>query len=229
MLTESYLRQKYVDEAKTLREVASEAGVSAPTVRRYLCQYGIARRKFQDYYRSRLELIGQEVGKWRVLRYAGLSKHGHKQFECRCECGVVRFIWQSGLIGGRSGSCRRCSIKSGQESQFRRGHLKMPGRYWTKCRASAKSRGHVFAVTIEYAYHILERQYWRCALSGLPIAFAQHHTQSTTASMDRIDSSLGYIEGNVQWLHKEVNLMKGVLAQRRFLELCKHVADTPNE
>lgn len=46
-----------------------------------------------------------------------------------------------------------------------------------------------------------------------------------TASLDRIDSSRGYVEGNVQWVHKDVNFMKQALSQERFVELCTLVAE----
>ena len=44
-----------------------------------------------------------------------------------------------------------------------------------------------------------------------------------TASLDRIDSSKGYIEGNVQWVHKRVNLMKGNMSTENFIEWCNLV------
>lgn len=44
--------------------------------------------------------------------------------------------------------------------------------------------------------------------------------EEQTASLDRIDSSKGYIPGNVQWVHKDVNKMKLALSEKRLLELC---------
>jgi hypothetical protein len=45
----------------------------------------------------------------------------------------------------------------------------------------------------------------------------------TTASLDRIDSSIGYVEGNVQWIYKPLNTMKGTLSNQEFIQLCKEV------
>lgn len=47
----------------------------------------------------------------------------------------------------------------------------------------------------------------------------------TTISLDRIDSTKGYIEGNVQWVHKSVNIMKSTLTQEQFINFCKLVAE----
>jgi len=44
-----------------------------------------------------------------------------------------------------------------------------------------------------------------------------------TASLDRIDSSKGYIEGNVQWVHRKINMMKQSYTQEEFIELCQAV------
>jgi hypothetical protein len=43
-------------------------------------------------------------------------------------------------------------------------------------------------------------------------------------SLDRIDSSLGYIEGNVQWIYKEIQFMKRVLSQEDFIGWCEKIA-----
>jgi hypothetical protein len=46
-----------------------------------------------------------------------------------------------------------------------------------------------------------------------------------TASLDRIDSSKGYCEDNVQWVHKDINRMKNTFDQDYFISLCKLIAE----
>jgi hypothetical protein len=85
-----------------------------------------------------------------------------------------------------------------------------------------------FTLTSEAIFALLEKQGYVCALTGLPIDLAEscrkHITGETTASLDRVDSSKGYVAGNVQWLHKDVNKMKWDLSQERFVEICRLVA-----
>lgn len=45
------------------------------------------------------------------------------------------------------------------------------------------------------------------------------------ASLDRIDSKRGYTEGNVQWVHKSVNLAKNSLSEVEFIMLCHAVTN----
>lgn len=66
-----------------------------------------------------------------------------------------------------------------------------------------------------YIVRLFRKQEGRCYISGLKIVLG------VNASLDRIDSSLGYIKGNVGWVNKDVNMMKGMFSLDRFLEVCK--------
>jgi hypothetical protein len=66
-------------------------------------------------------------------------------------------------------------------------------------------------------------QDFRCALSGWPIGWSDVGAIHT-ASIDRVDSSLGYVVGNIQIVHKDVNMAKQQFTQDYFLVLCAAVA-----
>jgi hypothetical protein len=59
-------------------------------------------------------------------------------------------------------------------------------------------------------------------LTGIEIFFDK---EETTASLDRVDSSKGYIQGNIQWIHKRLNWMKGDMSELEFRQWCKRVVD----
>jgi hypothetical protein len=93
----------------------------------------------------------------------------------------------------------------------------------------AKDRNLEFAITKEYIMQLLEDQQGRCALSGIDIEVPKitslnGFAVAPTASLDRIDNTKGYTPGNVQWVHKDLNMMKRSYTQERFIELCKLVA-----
>lgn len=96
---------------------------------------------------------------------------------------------------------------------------------WVK--QNAKKRNIEFLITTEYAWQIYMSQDRKCILSGVPLTIKQsiHDLNKTTASLDRIDSSIAYIEGNIQWTHKTVNIMKQNTSEAVFLEWCKKVRD----
>ncbi len=63
-----------------------------------------------------------------------------------------------------------------------------------------------------------------CAISGLPITYRVLCRQKTaTASLDRIDSSKGYLIGNVQWIHKDVNRLKMDMDEQKLFNLSKSI------
>ena len=175
--------------------------------------------------RPRKDYSGQTFGKWTVLSFSHGGKHGSRWWLCRCECGHEQVIPLSWLASKEIGGCRTCKAKR----QRRRAHK----RVWNVIQSNARERGLDFQITQEYALSLLEDQGFRCALSGLPICIAEsskgHLEGETTASLDRIDSSVGYLVGNVQWLHKHVNKMKWDLPQDRFIEVCRMIVDKHNE
>lgn len=69
----------------------------------------------------------------------------------------------------------------------------------------------------KYIEKLFLKQKSKCALSGLEIRLG------INASLDRIDSSKGYTKNNVQWLHKDINILKGSLDEQYFLEICRNV------
>ena len=88
---------------------------------------------------------------------------------------------------------------------------------------SAPKEGKTFNITQAEAWAIINKQGWRCALTG--VAFTAGGTRSDTQpSMDRINSSLGYEPGNVQFLTLRVNYCKRELSDANFVALCKQVA-----
>lgn len=90
---------------------------------------------------------------------------------------------------------------------------------------SARLRGLTVGVSAAEAYALFVVQDKTCALSGVPLGFRDRGLRQHTASFDRIDSSLGYVDGNVQWVHKDINMMKNNTPQDRFIDLCRKVTN----
>ena len=101
--------------------------------------------------------------------------------------------------------------------------------FWNRiirsCRRS-NSKNIDLSITREEAYQLLLTQNKLCALTGVPLILGKYKNgilTETTASLDRINSDLGYVKGNVQWVHKTINLMKNKLPQEEFLLWCELV------
>ena len=69
-----------------------------------------------------------------------------------------------------------------------------------------------------------------CKCGGIKFAYfftkgGNDWDHENTASLDRIDSSKGYVKDNVQWVHKDINRMKWNFPQDKFVKLCSFVAN----
>lgn len=103
----------------------------------------------------------------------------------------------------------------------------IPGRLWRQCIYGAQQRNLDFSITKEYISSLLISQNYKCALSGVKIKFPirGEKRSAITASLDRIDSSKGYIVGNVQWVHKRVNIMKMNMTDDIFIDWCEKIVN----
>ncbi len=130
----------------------------------------------------------------------------------------------------KGGPCRKCSRsllnksqpKSKENNPAWKGYKGVGYKWFSKYfeRVGKKRTG---TITIEDAYNKLEAQGFKCALSGLPLAWSE----DSGMSIDRIDSEKEYVLDNVQIVHKDINLMKNHVDQDYFIQLCRLVADTP--
>ena len=92
-----------------------------------------------------------------------------------------------------------------------------------KYKTGAMYRSIQWNLTFDDIANVLELQEYKCALSGIPIT-ATGNFETITASIDRIDNSRGYEPGNIQVVHKRVNMARGSLTVEEFVDMCRLVA-----
>lgn len=176
------------------------------------------------------DLTSQVFGKLTVTRLHSCGRGQSTKWLCLCECGREFVAYSTHLLRGKTTHCG-CDPYRGRQHKQWTGCGDISGNAWGNIKRGAdgsKGRQPIpFEITIEYAWALFEKQGGVCALSGLPIWFRHTTTvySSQTASLDRIDSSKGYVEGNVQWVHKDINRMKNSFQQDYFIELCSKVAE----
>ena len=156
------------------------------------------------------------------------------------KCSECHHEWQSRICNRTKGTgCPNCKLIGFQGSRNSNwtGYGEISRTYWNKIQrmATAKSRSNYkkkpvaalpFEITIEYAWDLFLKQNRKCALSGelLILPCKRNGKFTGTASLDRIDSTKGYLVGNVQWIDKQFQPIKRNLPDSVFITLCQKVA-----
>ncbi len=122
--------------------------------------------------------------------------------------------------GSRCPECHKEDNK-GEKSNNWRGHKEVSGHYWSQVKRRHKNKYTGPCASIEYASDLFIKQGKRCRFSGVKLDFGK----GGTASLDRINSSKGYTEENIQWVHKDINWMKQDFSDTEFIKMCKEVAE----
>lgn len=178
-------------------------------------------------------IIGKKFNRLLVLNETEKrTKNRSKIYLCLCDCGIEKEICGDKLKRGtKSCGCLKAENLNhgpGDLHHQYNGYNLISGSFWGRIRDSAKVRKKEFNITIEYCWNLFLIQDGKCAISKVDIRLSQNtkdlYNKSITASLDRIDSSKGYIEGNVQWVHKNVNYMKFRFEQQEFIDWCKIIA-----
>lgn len=182
------------------------------------------------------DIIGEAFNDLTVIEYVRSQPRkkakGNEYFYlCRCKCGKEKIFRRSNLRFGHSKSCGCFKRKKGKDNPCWVGHGEISGRMWGSIKNKAEVRDLKFNITIEQVWERFQKQKGKCALSGLPLTLESHKEcyAEKTASLDRIDNTKGYEKSNIQWLHKDVNWMKGKFKTERFVELCSLISNHKGE
>lgn len=217
-LDKETLHRLFIDERLSAPKIAKLYNCSQNTILNHLKYNEIS---IDERY------INKKYGKLTVISKDEPDKHGHNRWNCVCECGrnvrVLGYQLDSGNT--KTCGCSRTTINS-KHPNFK-GYKEIGGKLWYTFQKGARDRNLPFEITIEYAWELFEKQNRQCSLTGLPLKFSDSISKyaDRTASLDRIDSMLGYVEGNVQWVHVDVNFMKQNFSEDYFIKLCQLIVD----
>lgn len=170
------------------------------------------------------DLTGQRFGKLLVIAPDKTIKKRGTHFLCNCDCGNSKIVSRRCLKHRNVISCGCSHHAIRGDSPLWTGYEEISGRLWTKIQREARVRNFSVSITIQYIWNLFIKQDRKCALTGKKLKFDTHaRSKDGNASLDRIDSSKGYIEGNVQWVDKKINMLKCDFSENDFFDMCKQV------
>lgn len=171
---------------------------------------------------------GQKINS---LTFTGKRKNDNKRWlgEFLCDCGnsrylrfdcVLRQVYKSCGCKGSSTDYKNRRKLIGDNYPF---HVLI-----TLFRKNSKKRKIPFELEIDDLKSQYEKQKGKCCYTQksiiMPANFLEIY-KDDIASIDRIDSSLGYVSNNIQLVTKVVNMAKQTLSHNDFVLLCHTVAN----
>jgi hypothetical protein len=151
-----------------------------------------------------------------------------------CDCGKIIIASSQSLLNhilsdGKSGrgQCDDCS-------PYRKDGFSEVKRVLQKIKLNAEKGNLELSpdINLSYLKNLLEKQNRKCALTNVDLFIPKTSTSSAKGgrpagrismivSVDRIDSSKGYIPGNIQMVTAQVNFGKSDFTQEEFDEMCR--------
>ena len=182
------------------------------------------------------QLINKRFGKLVIVedvpRPIG-KNYGRTWLRCKCDCGGETIVPWEKIRYDKVEACGCRKRRRGADSPFWKGCGQLSHDLFSGFQRNAAARDIEFSVTISELWELFKIQGGKCALSGVELSLdyqgdrlsrKKKETSTLTASIDRKDSTKGYSVGNVQWVHKRINIMKNDLSDTEFVEWCKVVS-----
>jgi len=215
IITLEYITKEYIEKQRSTEDIGKELGICPETICKRIKKMGLE-------VRSQTILTEEEKLNLRWEHLTPIKRHinskGERVFDnylftCSCKK-IVSLDWHD-VLRGRRTSCGRCNW-----------YEDITEHQWYKIERSAQNRNLEFNITKEYVWDLYIKQDRKCIFTNLPIKFDSG--SKSTASVDRKDNSKGYIEGNIQIVHKCLNIMRGSTEDELFRYLCILVARNSN-
>lgn len=173
-------------------------------------------------------ISGQRFG---LLTVKSIS-HKNRQvyWHCICDCGNTTVVRCDALICGDVLSCGCYGIQIRRDLLYTGGQY-ITGQQFANIRNGAKQRKLEFNITVQDIEEIFQQQKYRCVFSGIILCFNTTHKAGNgriicgNASVDRIDSSEGYIRSNIQIVHKDINIAKQAKSDQDFIQMCHTISN----
>jgi len=166
-----------------------------------------------------IDLTSQQFGQWTVLKLDGHNKNQARLWLCECTCGTQLKITTSKLNDGSTTKCWTCA--NGKKCGT------LATSFFKHIKRHAEKRNLDFDITIEEIWNLFLKQNKKCALSNVELLMIRDYKRKPnqhTASLDRIDSLKGYTLDNIQWVHKDINMLKNSYPQEKFINWCHLVS-----
>jgi len=221
ILTKELLQLEFVDNKLSAQRIAEKYGIkSSNSVEQAIKRHGLSR----ENQKLKLKNVTRD---WLYQKYVVedmSAKDIAALFGYKRKASVLSLLHKLDIPIRKTTKTKKFK----KHCMDKRTYGEMTSNYYNSLKYMAQyKRNKEWAVSGEYLWELFLKQNRKCALSGIELQMCDTCLEKSTqtASVDRIDSSLGYIEGNVQWIHKDLNKMKWNLSQKDFINWCHIISE----
>jgi hypothetical protein len=223
-----YIKSNY--GKKTTHEIAKDLNSTTDRVRRVMKMHGIEVLGKSDMYKSIKQFKFSYEDNLCEDYKNGLNQ-GELAKKYKISAEKVRFLLDRNNIDRFKGSgSRQVKVWASGKRQLRNcnkgGTKDIHNALFNRWKNNAKLRDYPFEISIEYLQKLLENQNFKCGYTNMnmlcPKTYNEKREMTSSPyliSLDRIDSELGYINGNVHFVCVWVNKAKGSYSHEIFKEI----------
>lgn len=221
-LTKEFLVKEYIENKRSCSDIARQLNCDKKCVSDALRNYGFEVRKMSGCKGE--NIIGRTFNYLTVVGHCTVTN----LWICKCQCDNEIMVRKDCLKSGHTKSCGCLRIE--KNKKLSKGYGGITGSFLSKLKSRSKWRG--FDLTAKYLWGLFLKQRGRCALTDTELTLPKEDSKPKdyNASLDRIDSDLLYLKGNVQFVTKKCNCMKMDNTMEEIIEFGekvyrKHVID----
>jgi hypothetical protein len=165
--------------------------------------------------------VGKRFGDLTVLGTGILKSKGNYHFRVECKCGFCFNARAQHVVDQKIRTCIHCRPQSLEKPGFTNSFL-------STYKNRAARQGREFYISIDDLQAAFQKQQGLCALTKDTLTLPRNSRERTefNVSIDRIDSTKGYVPNNIQLVTKRINMCKQDMTQEDFILLCLKVANT---
>jgi len=154
-----------------------------------------------------------------------------KYWLCECDCGNKKLIGEKHLLSGGTKSCGCLQYESKTKIHFSKRNAELEK--FLPYLSATKWRHKPADVSLEDLKNVWDSQNGLCPFTGVVLKLIKGKDNYKTlenrgiyiASLDRIDSNIGYVKGNIQFVSMMINYAKHKFSDNDVIEFCKIICN----
>lgn len=215
-------------KSNCIDDLAKYLGLKKPSKQTYnlIAENNIDISHFKNPKKGRTKYhVGAKFGDFEVIETFAKPRNRGKslRYYCKCKCKCGNEVIHECAYFLKYKMCDICGLNVDRTTNSKY-HGTIPIIYFNHLKNRAKTKKLDFNLTLNYLDELFLKQQKQCSISGISLILHADGVLNT-ASLDRIDSSKGYIQGNVQWVFTMINMMKSMMSNDDFIYMCRIISD----